>query len=81
MIPKKCTFCKGTLKEGKTDFIANYKGEVLIIRDVPAWVCEECGEAWFTPEISRKIDRVMEDVKKGTACLRPVGAVEVELSV
>ena len=34
---------------------------MISIKDVPAYICENCGEAYFTPEISRKIDEVMRD--------------------
>jgi YgiT-type zinc finger domain-containing protein len=59
MIPDCCSICKGKLHEGKTEFLAHAAGEVLVIKDVPAYVCEQCGEAWYTAETSRKIDGVM----------------------
>jgi len=30
----------------------------ISIKGVPAYVCKNCGEAYFTPEISRKMDEV-----------------------
>jgi YgiT-type zinc finger domain-containing protein len=62
MIPDRCTFCKGRLEERKTEFIAWAGGEVVVIKDVPAYVCEQCGEAYYTPEISQRIDGFMRDV-------------------
>ncbi|MCK4269110.1 MAG: type II toxin-antitoxin system MqsA family antitoxin, partial [Methanogenium sp.] len=56
-------------------------GEVIIIKEIPAYVCNQCGEAYFTPDISRKIDKIMEDIHKGRICCRPVAAGEIELSV
>jgi len=35
MIPERCTFCKGTLQEGKTEFIARVGDEIIVVRDVP----------------------------------------------
>jgi YgiT-type zinc finger domain-containing protein len=61
VIPERCTFCKGTLQEGKTEFIARVGDEIIVIRDVPAYVCDRCGEAYYSAEISRKIDAVMKD--------------------
>ena len=60
MIPDHCNFCKGKLQEGKTEFLAHAAGEVIVIKDVPAYVCDQCGEAYYTAEISRKIDGVMQ---------------------
>jgi YgiT-type zinc finger domain-containing protein len=45
-IPNRCTFCRGTLKQGKSDFIARVEDEVIVIRDVPAFVCQQCGEVY-----------------------------------
>ncbi|NLB00886.1 MAG: YgiT-type zinc finger protein, partial [Methanomicrobiales archaeon] len=39
MIPERCTFCKGTLQEGKTEFIARVGDGIIVIRGVPALVC------------------------------------------
>ncbi|KUK60416.1 MAG: Uncharacterized protein XD82_1618 [Methanoculleus marisnigri] len=33
MIPERCTFCKGTLQEGKTEFMARVGDEIIVIRD------------------------------------------------
>lgn len=81
MIPNRCTFCRGTLKEGKSEFIARVEDEVIVIRDVPAFVCEQCGEAYYRVAISEKIDNVMRDAHSGKLCLKPLAAGEVELKV
>jgi len=56
--PERCTFCKGTLHEGKTEFIAQVGDEIIVIRDVPALICDRCGEAhyssWRYPEVIPK---------------------------
>jgi YgiT-type zinc finger domain-containing protein len=80
MIPDRCTFCKGRLVSGMTEFIARAAGEVVVIKDVPAYICEQCGEAYYTTETSRKIDGVMRDVHKKKLCFRPVPAGEVSLN-
>ena len=80
MIPERCTFCKGTRHEGRTEFIARAGDGVIVIRDVPALVCDRCGEAYYSAEVSRKIDAVMVDVHSGRLCCRPLAAGEVKLT-
>ena len=80
MTPERCTFCKVTLHEGKTEFIAQVGDENIVIRDVPALICDRCDEAYYTVEVSRKIDAVMKDVHSGRLCCRPLAAGEVELT-
>ncbi|HIE30942.1 MAG TPA: type II toxin-antitoxin system MqsA family antitoxin [Methanosarcinales archaeon] len=60
MEPDRCSFCKGRLIKGGTEFIVRVVSELLVIRGIPAYACEECDEAYYTPDISRKIDRIME---------------------
>ena len=79
MKPGVCQFCKGEKKEGQTEFIARVHDQVIVIKDVPAWVCERCGEAWFSYETSEKIDKVMQEVHAGKICVRPLAAGEIEL--
>ena len=81
MRPNKCSFCKGRLHKDKTEFVAKVNSGVISIKGVPAYVCENCGEAYFTPEISRKIDEIMREFHKGTLLAKPIAAGEVELKV
>lgn len=79
MKPDRCSFCKGKLYEGKTEFVVKVGDEVISVKDVAAYVCQNCGEAYFTPEVSRKIDKVMRDFHEGRLLARPLAAGEVEL--
>jgi len=80
MIPDRCSYCKGKLEYGKTEFIARVGEKIIVIKEIPAYICNQCGEAYFTPEISRKIDKIMEDFHNDKICCRPVAAGEIEIS-
>ena len=80
MIPDRCSFCKGKLHPGKTECLAHAPGEVIVIKDIPAYVCEQCGEAWYSAETSRKIDAVMRDAHQKKLCMHPLPAGEVSLN-
>ena len=81
MEPNRCSLCKGSLREGKTEFMTRVGDEIVVVKDVPAYVCEQCGEAYYSLEISRKLDIVMKDVHQGKLCARPLSAGEIELKV
>jgi YgiT-type zinc finger domain-containing protein len=63
-----CIICKvGRTKNGKTNFTIEKNGAFLIYKDVDADICDNCGEAYFSIETSRKIEQLSaEAVKKGT---------------
>lgn len=47
------------------------------VKDVSAYVCENCGEAYYTPEVSRKIDKTMKKFHESKLLLHPVAAGEL----
>ena len=53
--------CAGKMHEGKHDFMARIENEIVVIKDVPALICDTCGEVEYTLEISREIDVIMKD--------------------
>lgn len=57
-----CLYCKGPLIQKKISYTANRKGYHLIIDDVPAWVCEQCGEALFDEKTVEAIQEMLAEV-------------------
>lgn len=80
MKPDRCSFCKGKLVKGKTEFVAKVGEQIIAIKDVSAYVCENCGEAYYTPEVSRKIDIVMKKSHESKLLLHPVAAGELSFN-
>jgi len=80
MKPDKCSFCKGRLVKGKTDFVVKVEKEVLTVKDVPAYICVECGEAYYTPETSEKIDELMKKFHSSALLVHPIAAGELSFS-
>ena len=57
----RCDLCGGELKPGTT-VLEIWRGEdLIIIRDVPADVCEQCGEAYISASISEKLDHFLSE--------------------
>ncbi len=50
-----CIHCKGTMKRGTAPFSVDREGVHVHWDALPAWVCEQCGEAYFE---SAEVDRV-----------------------
>ena len=43
----KCIHCQGEMRKGTTPFHVDRKGCHVQLDTVPAWVCGQCGEAYF----------------------------------
>ncbi|MBM3239341.1 type II toxin-antitoxin system MqsA family antitoxin [Candidatus Poribacteria bacterium] len=62
---KKCYFCRGEIQEQSVDVIRKRKGQVFIMEDVPALVCQRCGERYYTAEVARTMDeKIAEGINK-----------------
>jgi YgiT-type zinc finger domain-containing protein len=64
-----CIHCHGTLKRGRTSYVVNRKGYHLIIDNVPAWICEQCGEALFDEETVESIQAMLREVDRQAEAL------------
>jgi len=62
--PNKCPLCGGTKKEGKTTFTVDLGFGVVVVREVPATVCSQCGADWIGDIIAEKLEKLVEDARK-----------------
>lgn len=61
----KCVICKEGETQPGTTTVTLTRGEVtLVIKKVPADICENCGEYYLSDEISRKILTLAEEAMK-----------------
>ncbi|MDL1911584.1 type II toxin-antitoxin system MqsA family antitoxin [Chloroflexi bacterium CFX6] len=52
---KQCHFCGGELREQLTTFVHEDNGQVWVIRNVPAFICSQCGEKEYTQETTHNL--------------------------
>lgn len=69
-----CYHCGGTLERGRASYTINRKGYHLIIDDVPAWVCRQCGEALFDEEVVDLIQDMIHEMDDGMERLTVIAA-------
>lgn len=50
-----CHFCGGALKEQLTTFLHEDNGQVWLVRNVPAFVCTQCGEKEFSRATTKQV--------------------------
>ena len=57
-----CVICKnGTTKQGKVTVTLEREGSIIAIKEVPADVCNNCGEYYLSAEMTNKILKKAED--------------------
>ena len=60
-IMDRCDRCGGELKSGKTTLEIWSGEELLVIKDVSADICQQCGEAYISAEVSEKLDHFLAE--------------------
>ena len=60
----RCYFCKGAVKPERVTHVHRWKGQVIILEDVPADVCQQCGEVYFAANVLQAMDRIVEHNQK-----------------
>ena len=62
-IPSKCPLCSGKVELGKTTFTIDITSGVVVVRNVPAFVCHQCGEEWLEDAISIQLEAIAARAK------------------
>jgi len=62
-----CVICKnGTTEKGKTTVTLEKKGTVIVVKEVPAHICQNCGHFYLEDSMSQKLLEIAsETIKKG----------------
>ena len=59
----KCIVCKNEMNRRKTTIEFRLKDDLIIIDDIPADVCDYCGEKVLSPEVIDSVREIYENPK------------------
>jgi YgiT-type zinc finger domain-containing protein len=54
-----CYFCKGKVIEAKTEVDFRWGKKLKVLKNVPARVCQQCGEKYFDATIYKAMERLV----------------------
>lgn len=55
-----CFFCKGNTEQKVKTHAITLEKCVIIIKNVPALVCDQCGEVYFTDDVMQKLEAITD---------------------
>ena len=58
-----CYFCGGDVVEKIIELEFRWRGQLYILERVPSGICQQCGEKYFTAEVSEAIDNAIKSGK------------------
>jgi len=59
-----CYFCKGKIEERRVRVDFRWGDDLVVIEDVPAEVCQQCGEKYFSPEVYKAMENLAKTKAK-----------------
>jgi YgiT-type zinc finger domain-containing protein len=59
-----CPMCGGGRRSGRVTYSADLGSVVVVVRDVPATVCEQCGEEWLDDATAAELENRTADARK-----------------
>lgn len=60
-----CFTCKGGhLKEEIKTYVANLDKCVIIVKNVPSLVCSQCGEVYYTNDVMKHLEKIIDTMEK-----------------
>ena len=71
-----CNVCQGNLHQELVTYTQWYEGRLVIVENVPAWVCGQCGETYYDPDI---VEQVQQRIWSNDEPVRVIEAVVYDL--
>ena len=59
-----CPICGGNKTSGTTTFAVDLGFGVIVIRDVPALVCSQCGTDWIPDDVAIHLEETVENARR-----------------
>ncbi len=60
----RCPICKGYKFDSTTTFTVDLDFGVVVVRHVPATVCEQCSAEWIDDKTAEKLEQLVNEAKQ-----------------
>lgn len=58
-----CPICGGRKHPGTTTYTVDLGTGVVVVRNVQAKICSQCGEEWIDHETAQKLETIVEEAR------------------
>jgi YgiT-type zinc finger domain-containing protein len=62
----KCGICKAETEERSVTYTEDVNQAVVVIRHVPARVCTECGNVWYSGAVAAHLEAIVDALTSAT---------------
>ena len=69
--------CRGSQASGRITFTADLGDGLVVIRHVPAWVCNQCGESFIDSDVARELEVMVASARARSAEVEIISAAHL----
>ena len=62
-----CPLCGGQKEKGTTTYSVDNGQSLIVVRSVPAMICQQCGEEWIDHETAQALERIVDEGRQKNA--------------
>ena len=62
----KCGICKAEMEKKDVTYTEDIDQGVVIVRHVPALVCVECGNTWYSGTVAAQLEKLLDKFASST---------------
>ena len=62
-----CFMCKGSVRDGFSTFTTDMAGCVVVIKNVPSFVCDQCGETSYNDEVAKRLEQIVKNITEAAS--------------
>ena len=77
---EKCYFCKGKVVQKKITLDFRWGEDLVVIKDVPAGVCQQCGEKYIESSVYKELESMAKSKGQVTDTIK-VDVLDFESSL
>ena len=59
-----CALCGGRKEPGKTTYSVDLGEGLIVVRNVKAKICAQCGEEWIDNKTAKELERITEEARE-----------------
>ncbi len=59
-----CFVCKGHVSNKFTTFMVDLNHCIVIVKNVPSQVCDQCGETSYSDEIAKHLEKIVNNMRE-----------------
>ena len=57
-----CFMCKGKNSEKLSTFTTDMSGCIIVVKNVPSYVCNQCGETSYSDEVAKQLEVIIHHI-------------------